>query len=55
MTKGRRAYSKLVSLKRIKDGGSGASPPAAGQSFEIFWKKAILMSLDHISDVYRAI
>ena len=34
----------------------GAPLPAAGQFFVIFWKKkAILISLDHISHVFRAI
>ena len=35
--------------------GLGAKPPAAGRDFVIFWKKAILMLLDHISLVFRTI
>ena len=56
---------KLVLLKCITDGGLGAGPPAAG-GFQglgakppavgrFFGKKAILMPLDHISQVFRAI
>ena len=37
-------------------GGLGVKPPAAGQVFIIFLEKiAILMPLDHISHVFRAI
>ena len=36
-------------------GGLGAKPPAVGQFFVIFWKKAILMPLYHISHMFRAI
>ena len=37
-------------------GGLGAKARAAGRLFVIFWKeKAILMPLDHISQVFRAI
>ena len=44
-----------VSLKCITDGGLGVKPPAAGQFFVIVWKKAILVPLDHISNVFTAI
>ena len=34
----------------------GAKPPAVGRFFVIFWnKKAILMPLNHILQVFRAI
>ena len=33
----------------------GAKPPAVGRFFVIFWKKAILMPLNHILLVFRAI
>ena len=59
---------KLVLLKGISDGGLGAGPPAAGgfgslgakppavgRFFVIKKKKAILMPLNHISQVLRAI
>ena len=37
-------------------GGLGAKPPAVGRFFVIFWKKkAILMPLNHISQVFIAI
>ena len=39
---------------RITDGGLGEKPPAAGQFFVSFWK-AILMPLDHISQVFKGI
>ena len=39
--------SKVVQLKRIIDGGLGA------KLLVNFWKKAILMSLDHILHVFR--
>ena len=59
----------LVQPKPITDGGLGAGPPAAGgfgglgakppavgQYFVMFWKKtAILMPLNHNSQVFRAI
>ena len=35
--------------------GLGALPPAFEQFFVIFWKKAILMPLDRISNVFKAI
>ena len=35
--------------------GLGAKPPAAGRFLWVFWKKAILMPLDHISHVFKAI
>ena len=61
--------SKLVQLKPIADGGLRDEPPAAGgcgglgakprdadRFFAMFWgKNAILMPLDHISHVFRAI
>ena len=51
---------KLVQLKGITDGGLGAGPPAAGRFvgrfFVIFLQnKAILMPLNHILQVFRAI
>ena len=36
-------------------GGLGAKPPAAGRFFVIFWKKVVLIPLDHIFHVFRAI
>ena len=57
--------SKLVQLNRFKDGGLGAELPASGSFGALgakppaagkFWKKkAFLMTLDHISQVFRAI
>ena len=59
---------KASVLKRITDGGLGAEPPAAGgygglgQSpkplgnfCKFLEKKAILIPLDHISHVFKAI
>ena len=45
--------NKLVQLKHITDGGLGAEPPEVGQFF--FEKQAILMPLDNIPHVFKAI
>ena len=42
-------------LKRITDGGLGPKPLLLGNFFASFWKKTILMPLDHISHVFRSI
>ena len=49
--------SKLMPLKRVTDMGLGAEPPAAGgfRGLQFFEIKTVLMSLDHISLVFRAI
>ena len=46
------ASSQLKKLKSITDGGLEAKPPAVGQFFE---KTTILMPLDHILHMFRAI
>ena len=60
--------SELVLLKRITNGDLGAEPPAAGGYgslgvkpqflylfFVTFWRKTVLLPLDHISHVFKAI
>ena len=42
-------------LKHITDGGLGPKLQLLGNFFAIFWKKAILLPLDHISYVFSAI
>ena len=62
------ALSKLVQVKCTPDGGLeaespvtkgygvwGGKHPAAGRFFVTFWKKTILMPLNHILHVFRAI
>ena len=48
--------SQLTLLKRLTDRGLGTEPPATGQIFVILLeKKAILIPMDSISHVFRAI
>ena len=42
-------------LKHITDGDLEPKPELLGNFIAIFWKKAILMPLDHISHVFRTI
>ena len=49
------ALNKLVYLKRVTDGSLRAKPAAAGRFIVILWKKAILMPLNHISHMFKAI
>ena len=64
----RDVLGELVQLKRIAHcglgaeplatgvlGGLGAKPSAAGRLFATLWEKIILMPLDHISHMFRAI
>ena len=48
-------YKQTSLLKRITDGGLGPKPQLLDNFFAIFWKKAILMPLDHILHVFRTI
>ena len=48
--------SQLTLLIRLTDRGLGTEPPATGQIFVILLeKKAILIPMDSISHVFRAI
>ena len=42
-------------LKRITDGGLGPKPSYLAMFLQLFGKKAVLMSVDHISHAFRTI